>query len=167
MAKKVSKKRGNGPKADRPEIPGYGISKSKAGLLPWKWAQQQLNKSRQYWIATTRPDGSPHVMIVWGLWMPEGFYFSTGKNSRKAKNLAKNPHCVIASQDAAQAVIVEGSVEIFDRAESLTPLFAAYKNKYKYDISGMEEPFYLLRPSVAFGLIEKKFPTTATRWKFS
>jgi hypothetical protein len=31
----------------------------------------------------------------------------------------------------------------------------------------MGEPFYLLKPQVAFGLIEKKFPSTATRWKFS
>jgi general stress protein 26 len=167
MAKRTSRKTDRAPKAGRPNIPDYGISKSKAGLLPWKWAQQRLNRSRQYWIATTRPDGSPHVMIVWGLWAPDGFYFSTGKNSRKAKNLAKNPRCVIASEDAARAVIVEGTVEVFDGAEKLKPLFAAYKKKYKYDVSGMGEPFYRLRPSLAFGLIEKKFPTTATRWKFA
>jgi hypothetical protein len=168
----VTKKKDSGktakiPKAGRPHMTGYGISTSKKGLLPWKWAQGRLSKSRQYWIATTRPDGSPHLMIVWGLWMPDGFYFSTGRNSRKARNLAKNPHCVIASEDAAQAVIVEGSVETFDDANGLKPLFAAYKKKYKVDVSGMGEPFYRLKPAVGFGLVEKKFPTTATRWTFS
>jgi Pyridoxamine 5'-phosphate oxidase len=165
--KKISRKSIKLPKASRPDIPGYGVSTSKKGILPWKWAQNRLNESRQYWIATARPDGSPHLMIVWGLWMPDGFYFSTGKNSRKARNLAVNPHCVIGSQDSAQAVIVEGVVETFDDVEGLKPLFAAYKKKYKCDVSGMGEPFYRLTPQVAFGLIEKKFPSTATRWTFS
>ena len=57
-------------------MPGYGVPKSSKGLLPWKWAQDRLVKSRQYWIATTRPDGSPHVMPVWGLWLDSVFYFS-------------------------------------------------------------------------------------------
>jgi uncharacterized pyridoxamine 5'-phosphate oxidase family protein len=147
-------------------MPGYGISKSKKGILPWKWAQDRLNKSRQYWIATTRPDRSPHVMVIWGLWMPDGFYFSTGKNTRKARNLAGNPHCVICSENAAQAVIVEGVVEIVNPRE-LKPIFAAYKKKYHNDVSGMGEPFYRVQPSVAFGLVEKTFTGSATRWMFS
>jgi general stress protein 26 len=100
------------------------------------------------------------------LWLPDGFYFSTGKNTRKARNLARNPHCVICSENAAEAVIVEGIVEIVNPQE-LKPVFAAYKKKYKYDISGMSEPFYRVQPSVAFGLVEKKFTGTATRWMFS
>ena len=147
-------------------MPGYGISTGKKGILPWKWAQDRLSKSRQYWIATTRPEGAPHLMIIWGVWMADGFYFSTGKNTRKARNLAANPRCVIGSEDAAEAVIVEGVVESLDGPEGLKPLFTAYKKKYKYDVSGMEEPFYRLKPIVAFGLMEKKFPSTATRWKF-
>jgi len=72
MAKKLAKKKiadqtsVAAPKAGRPNMPGYGLAKSRTGLLPWKWAQDRLGKSRQYWIATTRPDGSPQVMIVWG-----------------------------------------------------------------------------------------------------
>jgi len=107
------------------------------------------------------------MMIVWGLWIDDCFFFSTGKNSRKGRNLAGNPRCVIGSEDAAQAVIVEGVVERFDDAEELKPIFSAYKKKYNFDVSGMEEPFYRLTPRVAFGLFEKKFSTTATRWKFS
>jgi hypothetical protein len=167
MTRKSSKRPGKLPKANRPHFPGYGIKQSKTGLLPWKWAQDRLSRSRQYWIATTRPDGTPHVMIVWGLWLGDSFYFSTGKNSRKARNLAANPHCVICSDDASQAVIVEGEVDTLDGVEDVKPLLAAYKKKYRYDVSGMGEPFYRVRPQVAFGLIEKKFPTTATRWEFS
>ncbi len=164
--KKVLQRAGSTPNAGRPNIPDYGISTDKKGLLPWKWAKDRLAKSRQYWIATTRPEGSPHVMPVWGLWLPDAFYFSTGKNSRKARNLAANPHCVICSDNSAEAVIVEGVAEIIN-PQKLKPVFAAYKKKYKMDVSSMGEPVYRVQPHVAFGLLEKKFASTATRWIFS
>src|SRR5262249_61872268 len=57
------------PKARRPHMPGYGLPKTKKGLLSWKWAEDRLRKSRQYWIATTGPEARPHVMVVWALWL--------------------------------------------------------------------------------------------------
>src|SRR5881396_3397972 len=71
------------PKATRPNIPGYGLPKTKKGLLSWRWAEDRLRKSRQYWIATTGPEGRPHVMVVWALWLNGSLYFSTGSKSRK------------------------------------------------------------------------------------
>jgi hypothetical protein len=32
-------------------MPGYGLPKGSSGLLPWKWAEQRLKKSHNYWIA--------------------------------------------------------------------------------------------------------------------
>lgn len=154
------------PKATRPNIPGYGLPKSKKGLLPWKWAKDRLSKSKQYWLATTRPDGRPHVMVIWGVWVNDEFWLSTGRKSRKARNLAANPHCVVCNEDAAQAVIVEGAVEMVDDKTRLEPMFAAYQKKYKMDIRSMGEPVFRVRPAVVFGLYEKKFGETATRWLF-
>ena len=76
------------PKATRPYMPGYGLPAENAGpaLLPWKWAESRITKSHNYWIATTRQDGTPHVMPVWGIWVDSVFYFSTGRESRKARN---------------------------------------------------------------------------------
>ena len=155
------------PKSTRPHMPGYGITTKKTGILPWKWAGDRLNKSKQYWIATTRPDGAPHVMVIWGLWFEDAFWFSTGRESRKGRNLAANPRCVICSDDSKEAVIVEGEVEIIDDAATLKKIFVAYKKKYKIDISGMDSPMYRVRPRVVFGMWEKKFTQTATRWLFS
>ena len=158
---------GKEPKATRPHMPGYGIAKKKAGMFPWKWAVDRLTKSKQYWIATTRPDGAPHVMIVWGLWLDGAFWFSTGRKSRKGRNLAANPRCVICTDDSEQAVILEGEVELVEDADTLKKVFAAYKKKYKFDPSGMGEPMFRVRSQVAFGLLEKKFTQTATRWLFA
>ena len=155
------------PKASRPHMPGYGLPKETKGLLPWKWAEQRLTKSRQYWIATTRPDSSPHVMLVWGLWLGNTFYFSTGGKTRKSRNLAVNPHCVVCSQNSEEAVIVEGTAEIADATGTTEPIYIAYQKKYKIDIRGMKEPIYRVRPCIAFGLFEKKFANTATRWRFA
>jgi uncharacterized pyridoxamine 5'-phosphate oxidase family protein len=162
----ATKRKRTEPKATRPNIPGYGLPKSTKGLLPWSWAEQQLKKSREYFVTTVRPDGSPHVMIVWGLWIDNVFYFSTGKQSVKAKNLAKNPKCVIATGRADAAVIVEGEAESIKIPPELN-FFKTYEKKYKWDMSGMQdEPVFAVRPWVAFGLVEKTFSKSATRWVF-
>ena len=161
------------PKATRPQIPHYGLPKSKKGLLPWKWAEDRLKNSREYWIATTRPDGRPHVMVIWALWMDGAIYFSTGAKTVKARNLAKNSHCTICADSAAEAVIVEGVVEIERNVETIRKYVPLYEKKYKFKLGEMGEnlialkdPLFCLRPKVAFGFWEKKFANTATRWIF-
>jgi hypothetical protein len=155
------------PEATRPTVSGYEFSAKKTGLLPWKWAADRLKKSRQYWIATTRPDGAPHLMIIWGVWFEENFWFSTGATSRKARNLDGNPRCVIGTDNAAKAVILEGSVEVIDAQHADFEKFArAYEKKYAWNVREMAQPVYRFRASVGFGLFEEKFDQTATRWVF-
>lgn len=161
------------PRAERPYMPGYGLPAGKKGLLSWNWALKRLKKSHNYWIATTRPGGSPHLMLVWGLWADGVFYFSTGRQSRKAQNLTSNSHCVIGTEDAAEAVILEGTArEVLDVA-ARRKFIAACERKYKFDMSAfaedilnLKEPIYAVHPSVAFGLHEKRTLNTATRWRF-
>lgn len=159
------------PQASRPHMPGYGILDADAGrgLLPWSWAAERMAKSHNYWVATTRPDGRPHVMPVWGVWLDDGFYFSTGAGTRKAQNLAANPRCVVCSECADEAIIVEGVVEEVT-AQSLPPQFKdAYVEKYKWDVDPSEGGIYVVRPRVAFAFIENAddFAGSATRWRFS
>jgi nitroimidazol reductase NimA-like FMN-containing flavoprotein (pyridoxamine 5'-phosphate oxidase superfamily) len=155
------------PHAGLLTVSGYELSAKKKEVLSWKWAAKRLEKSRQYWIATTRPDSTPHLMIIWGLWLDESFWFSTGVKSRKARNLAANPKCVIGSDDAAKAVILEGAVELVDATSAEYEKFAkAYEKKYDWNVREMGQPVYRFRPSVGFGLFEKKFDQTATRWVF-
>ena len=166
MPRKESPKRRE-PEASRPKVPGYKFSARKTGLLPWKWASDRLRKSRQYWIATTRPDGAPHLMVIWGVWLEESFWFSTGAASRKARNLSGNPRCAIGTDNAGEAVILEGTVESVEAQHPDFDKFAtAYAKKYAWDVREMAQPVYRLRASVGFGLFEKKFDQTATRWSF-
>ena len=161
------------PRASRPHMPGYGLPEGPEGLMPWQWAEQRLTASHNYWLATTRPDGRPHLMIIWGLWVDECFYFSTGRHSRKARNLEQNAHCVIATEQADQAAVVEGVAEEITDVALRKTLLSSYQRKYDYDMSSMEadilnlkEPIYAIHPTVAFGLDEKATLTSATRWQF-
>ncbi len=160
------------PKASRPHAPGYGLPAGNKGLLSWSWAEQRLKKSHNYWITTVKPDGSPHTMVVWGLWQDGRFLFSTGSKSRKARNLSQNQNCIVCNERAQEAVIVEGIAEIADLA-ARRKFLPAYERKYKFDMKGMaqdilsmKEPVFAVLPRIAFGLWEKEFVGKSTRWKF-
>ncbi len=168
----MPKKKEGAPQSTRPHARGYGFPKGKKGLLPWSWAEQRLKKSHNYWITTVRPDCSPHTMVVWGLWQDGRFLFGTGSQSRKARNLAKNSRCIVCTEDAHEAVILEGVAEIAD-VEARRKLIPAYQRKYDWDLSSMQddllsmkEPVFAVRPQVVFALWEKYFQTKSTRWQF-
>ena len=79
------------PRAERPYMPSYGIDEATATLLPWSWAVERLTRSHEYWLATSWPDGRPHLMPVWAVWMDGGLWFSSSVPSRKARNLRPSP----------------------------------------------------------------------------
>ena len=165
------------PTSSRPHALGYGFPKGRKGLLPWSWAEQRLKKSHNYWVTTITPTTTtlghkPHTMVVWALWQDGRLLFSTGSQSRKARNLAANPNCVVCTERANEAVIVEGVAEIADVPARLKFL-ASYTRKYDWDMStmkndilSMKEPVFAVRPRVVFGLWEKYFQQKSTRWMF-
>jgi PPOX class probable F420-dependent enzyme len=162
----------SGPKPSRPRAPGYGFPKGPKGLLPWSWAEQRLKRSHNYWITTVKPDGSPHTMVVWALWQEGRLLFSTGSKSQKARNLERTPKCVVCTEHANEAVIVEGIAEVAD-VEARRKFLSQYERKYKFDMSSMKadilsmkEPVFAVRPQLVFGLWEKYFQSKSTRWKF-
>src|SRR5215471_19087710 len=123
--------RGVVPRGSRPRMPGYGLPRSRKGLLPWDWAERRLARSHNYWLITVRPDGRPHAMPLWGIWVDGGFYFSTGSTSRKARNLARNRRCIVCNERADQAVIVEGRASRVTDKNLLGRLARPYHAKYK------------------------------------
>jgi nitroimidazol reductase NimA-like FMN-containing flavoprotein (pyridoxamine 5'-phosphate oxidase superfamily) len=156
------------PKADRPFAPGYGIvgAEDGKGLLSWAWVARKMNNCRTFWLATIHAgQARPHVMPVWGVWLDDAFFFSTGRKSRKGQNLAANPACTVANDDGQEAVIVEGLATQTDNAAEQERVAIAYKKKYKMDPRSMGEPIYCVKPVRVFGFVERTFPQSATRWK--
>ena len=155
------------PRADRPHMPGYGVPRSRTGLLSWAWAERRLTGSHNYWLITVRPNGRPHAMPVWGVWVDGGFHFSSGRRSRKTRNLVRNPYCVVCTDRAHEAVIVEGVAREVKNEAELTRLAPPYHAKYKpWTLDRELGPVYRVRPRVAFGMHEGRFVSAATRWRF-
>ncbi|MGD9934617.1 MAG: pyridoxamine 5'-phosphate oxidase family protein [Dehalococcoidia bacterium] len=146
-------------------MPGYGIEESAAGLLEWEWAEQRLTESRNYWLSTLSADGAPHAMAVWGIWLDGRLWFSTGGGSKKARNLVADPRCVVTTERADEAVVVEGHAEHMTEVPADVPgiYFEKYGMGYPED-SGV----FAVRPTTVFGFIEasEQFASTATRWTF-
>jgi nitroimidazol reductase NimA-like FMN-containing flavoprotein (pyridoxamine 5'-phosphate oxidase superfamily) len=156
------------PKADRPFAPGYGIvgAQEGKGLLSWTWVARKMNRCHTFWLATIHAgSGRPHVMPVWGVWVADAFFFSTGRKSRKGQNLAANSACTVTNDDGEEAVIIEGMATQVDDAAELERVASSYKKKYKMDPRSMGEPIFRVKPSRVFGFVEKTFPKSATRWK--
>lgn len=79
----------------------------------------------------------------------------------------------MCSDNSAEAVVVEGKVEPEKDVERIREFLEIYEKKYKFDMSDMaddllklKEPVFRLRPKIAFGLAEKTFSKSATRWIF-
>ena len=159
------------PTASRPDMPGYGIldERGGTGLLPWSWASERLATSHDYWLATVRPDGRPHVTPVWGVWDGEAVWFSSSGGSRKARNLAANPHATITTDDALEPVVVEGEVRRVTALEPITAFTDRMNRKYESDY-GVDfftaNACFRLRPLRVFGLTEADFAGSPTRWVF-
>jgi PPOX class probable F420-dependent enzyme len=154
-------------------MPGYGIQPENvgSGLLSWSWAEERLRTSHNYWLVTRWPDGRPHAMPVWAVWHAGALWFSSGKDSRKARNLAADPRCVLTTEDAMNPVVVEGEAELLTERADLETLRRLENTKYETDYGmALFEPSvsscYRVRPNWAFGLQSDDFEGSPTRWTF-
>ncbi len=159
------------PETDQPRMFGGHLEPVR---LPWRWAIERLTSARNYWIATTRPDGRPHSRPVWGVWLDDSFCFSTG--SIAALNLAVNATITVHLESGSEVVIIEGIAETISDMALLEHIVNVYNAKYRSDVdpNNLPGPFYTVRPRVAFGWISDEsgfdggaaFHGTATRWRF-
>lgn len=150
------------PQAERPDVPEYGIPVTSEGMLPYTHVEDRLLSSRNYWISTVRPDGRPHAVPTWGVWLGGKLYFGGGTRTRKARNLATNRHVAAHTESADEVVILEGSAEIVADEDEQRRVDDAYEEKY-----GMRHgpTVWRLTPGVAFGWTT--FPDTVTRWRLA
>jgi len=89
---------------------GYGVPDTDDGVLEWAVVEGRLRSSSQYWMATIRSDGRPHVVPRWGVWMDGRFWYDGAVNTVHVKNLNEDSGCVLHLEDGRQAVIVEGQI---------------------------------------------------------
>lgn len=156
------------PRASRPVVPAsYRFGTSPKGLLDWSWARERLTHSHNYVIVTVRPDGRPHAMGMHGLWHDDVYYFGTSPATRKAKNLALNPHCIVVAEKMEELIIVEGVAEVIAYEALPAGLSDASKKKYGWPLDPrMGGNVYRVAPKVVFAFPLKQIASAVTRWQF-
>ena len=161
------------PAADRPVMPGYGVlpAAEGSGLIAWAEAERRLTVSRDYWCATVRPDGAPHVMPVWAVWLDRRLWFSSGLRSRKARNLAADPRCTLTTDDARNPVVVDGVVTRIVEPEPIGAFVAAVNAKYAAGVTvDFQDPAvngtFAVTPRRVIALSDGDFTGSPTRWTF-
>ncbi len=137
-------------------------------MLAWAEIEKKIAGAHNYWVCTTRPDGRPHAVPVWAVWVDGAVYFGTDRTSRKARNIAANPAMLIHLELKNEAVILEGTAEEDRDRCLLHKIDQAYKKKYKMLLSDAPGELFLvkLRPRVVLAWTEKEFATSPTRWEF-
>ena len=171
----------------RKNLDGYG-----APIIPWEKVHKRLlqrisqapntggPERHTAWLATTNPDGKPHVMPV-GIMVVDGsFYFTSGPKTLKARNIARNPDSVITIATHDFDLVIEGPARrIVDsaRLKRIAEAFAAggwkptvveegFTAKYSAPSAG-PPPWhvYEVKPKTIFAL-GTSAPVGATRWSF-
>lgn len=97
------------PVTDRPDLPGgYGLPDSSEGLLTWARVEERLVAAEHYWISSVRPDGTPHSVPRWGVWLDGRFWYDGAPTTRHTRNVELNPAVTLTLESGSEAVIVEG-----------------------------------------------------------
>lgn len=151
-----------------------------AAARPWSEVDQALADAQMFFLSTSRPDGRPHVTPIPAIWRDGALHICTGAHEQKARNLAREPRCILSTgsdrMNAGLDVVVEGTAErVTDHAE-LVELAACWKAELDWDFEVGEHAFrdgadrdglvYAIRPDkvLAFG---KGEPFSQTRYTFS
>lgn len=87
--------------------------------------------ARNYWLATARADGRPHVTPVWGAWVEGALYLDGHPATHWMRNLAANPALSVHLESGDDVVILEGVAEdVVTDAALGARIVAAWDAKY-------------------------------------
>ena len=169
--------------ADKDPWSAEPLATDHALVIPWSQARTRFSEARFYWLATTRPDGAPHVRPVLAVWVDDALHSTTNPTARKARNLAHDARYAITVRDESLDLVAEGlAVRVTDDAK-LQRVADAYRSKYEWPVTvhtgAFDAPYgaptagpppyevYELTFSTVFGFgTDEAFAPRTTRWQF-
>lgn len=101
--------------------------------LEWSRVREQLDglspaADPACFLATTGPNGAPHVVGVGALWLDGSYYIVSGPGTRKSRNLAANPACALAVRLPGVDATFEGTAERITDTATLERVAATYRS---------------------------------------
>ncbi|MEE4025782.1 pyridoxamine 5'-phosphate oxidase family protein [Gordonia sp. PKS22-38] len=162
------------PVVDRPRFPdGYGVGDDLEGTRTWASVEARLVESKHYWLTSVRPDGTPHAVPRWGVWVDGRFFYDGAPTTRHTRNVEANPACTLNLESGSDVVIVEGdSVAVCASPDGVGARLAAAFDKYSDYRPGPDSwqspadggGLRTITPRRAFAW--SSFPTDCTRFTF-
>ena len=119
------------PKISRPKFP-KGYADKPASYVSWEWVASQLTESKHYWLCSVRPNGRPHVVPRWCVYLDGKIYYDGSPETRHAQNIVENPNVSLHLESGEKAIILEGKSQPAGKpeAEFANRLAEAYRGKY-------------------------------------
>lgn len=147
--------------------------------LTWADARTLLSDSGDYLLATSSAGGRVHMVPVLAVWLEGAVYFSTSRQTRKARYLAENDHCAITVPGQDVDLVVEGTAHLVRDVAQLQRVADLFPAKYPWwhpavregefhdpaDTS-LSDPHHVfaVTPTVVFAF-GKEEGFSATRWR--
>jgi general stress protein 26 len=148
------------------QTPVYKLNNNQQNLLSWDFVVQRMTHARHYWVATTGPDGRPHVRPLWGIWYENRVHLDGNPNARWHRNVQQNPKISVHLPEGDKVVVIEGRIQIIEdddmsEAEWHT-LDTAYQTKYATQHGS---PYMVVHPDKVMAW-DTEGLDTMTRWIF-
>jgi Pyridoxamine 5'-phosphate oxidase len=86
------------------------------------------------WLTTLNVDGSPHVTALAVLWVDGHFWFETGRETRKGRNLARDPRCALSLATHAFDLVVEGRADLVTDPTSVARLAGIWSADWPVEV---------------------------------
>jgi PPOX class probable F420-dependent enzyme len=93
-------------------------------------------------VATLLPDGSPHVVPLWFVWLEDALYLTCRTGSRVWSNLGRDPRVAVEVQRGQMwtehtGLSLRGLAHLLDRDDAGTKrALSAWFEKYRSELSG-------------------------------
>lgn len=154
--------------------------------LAWSRAHELLAHGPKgpmagFFLSTVRPDGRPHVAGVGAVWDDGDLFFTSGRDTRKSRNLAHNPACTISVKLPGMDLTIDGQATRETDPTVLEKVAAIYRDLgWPAEVAGdaFTAPFsapsagpppwqlYRFGYDTVVGLSTAE-PHGATRWRFT
>jgi hypothetical protein len=152
--------------------------------IPWSRALEALEGSMppdlRTFLATTRPDGRPHLAGVGAIWDDGRVWIVSGPGTQKSRNLAENPSCSVSFALPDMDLVIEGRAERVTDQATLEHIAGRYAETgwparvedqaFTYDYSAPSAgppPWYVyaITPTTVYAVLSAE-PGGAMRWRF-
>jgi hypothetical protein len=107
-------------------------------LIDWQGIEERLDSGvsqapgtggpdrHTCWLATINRDASPHLTGIGAVWFDGAFWFQSGAETRKARNLVRDPRCSLSLALQEFDLTLEGTAELISDPATVATLSARW-----------------------------------------